>query len=305
MEYIILSVFLLFIVAAWLLYGKFGAGRLTVSGSVLARYSRDLTALAHLNKLDPVIGREKEIARVIQILSRRTKNNPVLIGNAGVGKTAIVEGLAEAIDKKKVPPPLYGKRVLALDLSGILAGTKYRGEFEQRLKQITNEIVNAQRSIILFIDEIHTLAEAGEAEGAIDADDILKPLLARGELQVVGATTHEEYDKYIRRDKTLDRRLQPILVAEPTTKQTRAILEGIRSVYEDYHQVKISDQAIEEAIKATDRIINRSYPDKAIDALDEACSKVRIDTVVGGRSKKAVVTEKDVESVVEQWREAL
>ncbi len=291
----------------WFLYQKTStqSGGMSVGGSlpVLAKYSRDLTKMAQYKELDPVIGRQEEIARVIQILSRRTKNNPVLIGKAGIGKTAIAEGLAIAIVNKNVPEVLYDKKVLALDLTGILAGTKYRGEFEQRLKKITSEIINAQRNIILFIDEIHTLAEAGEAEGAIKAADILKPLLARGELQVVGATTQDEYNANIKQDKTLDRRLQPIYVSEPTLAQTKEILQGIKKVYEDYHQVNIQPSAIESAISQTKSIKNRSLPDKAIDALDEACSKVRIRYIgKSGQTKTPQVTSRDVVQVVKEWK---
>ncbi len=268
---------------------------------ILSKYSRDLTSLAHLKKLDPVIGRESEISRVIQILSRRTKNNPVLIGQAGIGKTAIVEGLAWAIVHKKVPQTLFSKKVLSLDLASILAGTKYRGEFEDRLKKIIEEIAQAKRSIILFIDEIHSLAEAGEAEGAINAADILKPLLARGELQVVGATTKEEYEKYIKEDKTLDRRLQPIFVSEPSAKETMLILGGIKSVYEDYHQVIITPQAIQASISLTKKIKNRAYPDKSIDALDEASSSVRLKNISSNKRGKPKVTAKDIREVIRQW----
>lgn len=266
----------------------------------LYKYAKDLNRLAREKKLDPVVGREKEIARVIQILSRRTKNNPVLIGKAGVGKTAIVEGLAEAIVAQKVPHNLFGKRVLSLDLTGILAGTKYRGEFEQRLKRIVDEIAAAKRSIILFIDEIHVLAEAGEAEGAINAADILKPLLARGDLQVVGATTPEEYEQSIKKDKTLDRRMQPIFVVEPDADQARKILEGISPVYEDYHHVKITPEAMDAAVKQTKKITARTYPDKAIDAIDEACSMVSIRSL-GSKSGTPQVKASDIATVVSGW----
>jgi len=279
----------------------------TPSLSVLSKYSRDLTAMARNKKLDPVIGRESEIARVVQVLSRRTKNNPVLIGKAGVGKTAVAEGLALAIIARNVPQVLYGKKVLSLDLSGILAGTKYRGEFEQRLKKITEEIASAKRTVILFIDEIHTLAEAGEAEGAINAADILKPLLARGELQVVGATTKDEYEQYIKKDKTLDRRLQPVVVSEPGTKLTREILQGVKSVYEDYHHVVVEDAALDQAVKSTKNIKSRAYPDKAIDVLDEACSKVSIENVGKLKLKKLTskpkVTAKDIKEIITQWND--
>jgi len=226
----------------------------------------------------------------------------VLIGKAGIGKTAIVEGLALEISGQKVPPALFNKRVLALDLPGILAGTKYRGEFEQRLKKITEEIVASHRNIILFIDEIHILAEAGEAEGAINAADILKPMLARGELQVVGATTEEEYDKFIKKDKTLDRRLQPIFVSEPKEALVFDILNGVKAVYEDYHKVTVSEKAIKEAISSTRKITNRAYPDKAIDALDEACSKVRLAMARAGKHDTIpTVGPKDIDQVVKQW----
>lgn len=270
------------------------------SSSILAKYARDLTKLAQEKKMDPVIGRDHEINRVVEILSRRTKNNPVLVGSAGVGKTAIAEGLASRIIEKKVPTSLYGKRVLALDLTGILAGTKYRGEFEQRLKKITDEIVASKRVIILFIDEIHILAEAGEAEGAINAADILKPLLARGELQVVGATTKDEYLKFIKQDKTLDRRLQPVFVSEPTVAQTEQILLGIKPIYEKYHGVTIEPSAIKAAISATKNIKSKSYPDKAIDAIDEACSRVHLNNLTK-TNKKLVVKEDDIRKVVKEW----
>lgn len=273
------------------------------SSSLLAKYSKDLNQMARDKKLDPVIGRDKEIARVIQILSRRNKNNPVLIGKAGIGKTAIVEGLASAIVNKKVPDSLYTKRVLALDLTGILAGTKYRGEFEQRLKKIVDEISSAKRSIILFIDEIHILAEAGQAEGAINAADILKPLLARGDLQVVGATTGDEYEKFIRQDKTLDRRLQPIFVSEPSAEQTKTILQGIVPIYEKYHKVMVTPEAISAAVRLTKVITNRSYPDKAIDAIDESCSMIRISNLESG-NLKIKVTANDIAKVVNEWKKS-
>ena len=306
MEYITVIVPLAFLAGAVLFYYKGDKLSQNVApGSLptLEKYSRDLTRLAREKKLDPVIGRSKEISRVIQILSRRTKNNPVLIGQAGVGKTAIAVGLALAIAEKKVPPVLNDKRVLSLDLSSILAGTKYRGEFEQRLKRVTDEIIAAKRMIILFIDEIHILAEAGGAEGAINAVDILKPLLSGGELQVVGATTPEEYEKYIINDKTLARRLQPVMVAEPSAEQTKQILEGVRLVYEKYHNVTITPSAINEAIVATKKIKNRAYPDKAIDVLDEASSKARIDALAGPGATIPKVTAKEIRVIVAQWQE--
>lgn len=247
---------------------------------VLDEFSRDLTQLALERKLDPVIGREREIERVIQILSRRTKNNPVLIGEPGVGKTAIVEGLAQKIVKGEVPEILKGKRVVSLDLAAVVAGTKYRGEFEKRLKKIISEIVQT-KEVILFIDEVHTLVGAGAAEGAIDAANILKPALARGELQAIGATTITEYRKYIEKDSALERRFQPVYVDEPSVEVTIAILKGIRERYEDHHKVRITDEALEAAAKLSQRYIaDRYLPDKAIDVMDEAASRVRLRATV-------------------------
>ncbi|QRG67882.1 ATP-dependent Clp protease ATP-binding subunit [Brevibacillus choshinensis] len=238
--------------------------------------ARDLTAIARDGGLDPVIGRQKEIERVIQVLSRRTKNNPVLIGEPGVGKTAIAEGLAQKIVNNEIPETLRDKRVMTLDMGTVVAGTKYRGEFEDRLKKIMDEIRQAG-NIILFIDELHTLIGAGGAEGAIDASNILKPALARGELQCVGATTLDEYRKYIEKDAALERRFQPIQVDEPTAEDAIKILHGLRDRYEAHHRVKITDEAIEQAVKLSDRYItDRFLPDKAIDLVDEAASKVRL-----------------------------
>ena len=242
----------------------------------LDAYSRDLTKDAAEGRLDPVIGREEEIERVVQILSRRTKNNPVLIGDPGVGKTAIVEGLAHIIFENKVPETLSHKRVIALDLSSMIAGTKYRGEFEDRLTKIVNEIKTAG-DVIVFIDELHTLVGAGAAEGAIDAANILKPSLARGDFQCVGATTITEYRKYIEKDAALERRFQPIQVEEPSVEQSVEILKGLRDRYEAHHGVKISDEAIEAAARLSTRYItDRFLPDKAIDLIDEAASRVRL-----------------------------
>jgi ATP-dependent Clp protease ATP-binding subunit ClpC len=232
--------------------------------------------MARENKLDPVIGRDKEINRVIQVLSRRTKNNPVLIGEPGVGKTAIIEGLAQMIISENVPELLLNKRVVSLDLSSLVAGSKYRGEFEQRLKAVINEIIESG-DIILFIDEMHTLVGAGAAEGAIDAANILKPALARGELQAIGATTLDEYRKYIEKDAALERRFQSVLVEENSTEEAIDILKGLRDPYEAHHKVKITDQAIEDAVVLSHRYISdRFLPDKAIDLIDEAASKVRL-----------------------------
>lgn len=243
----------------------------------LAKYSRDLTELAREGKLDPVIGRDREIRRVIQVLSRRTKNNPVLIGEAGVGKTAIVEGLASSIVEGTVPSILEGKRVLALDLGGMIAGSKYRGEFEERLKAVMDEIRAAQGEIIVFIDELHTVVGAGAAEGAMDASNMLNPALARGELQAIGATTLDEYRKNIEKDPALERRFQPVVVDEPSVEDTIEILKGLRSRYEEHHGVKITDEALEAAAKLSERYIpDRNLPDKAIDVIDEAGARLRI-----------------------------
>ena len=248
--------------------------------SMLAKYTRDLTVLARDDKLDPVIGRDEEIKRVIQVLSRRTKNNPVVIGEPGVGKTAIAEGLAQKVVDGDVPEPLRDKRVLALDLGGMVAGAKYRGEFEERLKGALDEIQRS-KDVILFIDELHTVVGAGAAEGAMDASNMMKPMLARGELQCVGATTLDEYRENIEKDAALERRFQPILVGEPTVEETMAILEGLRDKYEAHHKVKITDEAIREAAVLSDRYIgDRFLPDKAIDLLDEAASKMRIEATM-------------------------
>ena len=248
--------------------------------TMLGKYTRDLTALASDDKLDPVIGRDEEIKRVIQVLSRRTKNNPVIIGEPGVGKTAIAEGLAQKVVDGDVPEPLRDKRVLALDLGGMVAGAKYRGEFEERLKGALDEIQRSQ-DVILFIDELHTVVGAGAAEGAMDASNMMKPMLARGELQCVGATTLDEYRENIEKDAALERRFQPILVGEPTVEETVAILTGLRDKYEAHHKVKITDEAISAAAVLSDRYIgDRFLPDKAIDLLDEAASKMRIEATM-------------------------
>lgn len=242
----------------------------------LNRYGRDLTSFAAAGRIDPVIGRQKEIERVVQILSRRTKNNPCLIGEPGVGKTAIAEGLALKIATGEVPEPLKGKRIVSLDLTGMVAGTKYRGDFEERVKSAIEEVSRAG-DVILFIDELHTLIGAGSAEGAVDAANILKPALARGELQVIGATTLEEYRKHIEKDAALERRFQPVTVGEPSEDEAVAILKGIRDKYEAHHKVKITDGAIEAAVKMSVRYIGDRYlPDKAIDLIDEAASRVRL-----------------------------
>src|SRR2546429_481467 len=243
---------------------------------LLDQFCRDLTDLAAKNTLDPVIGRETEIERVVQILSRRTKNNPALIGEPGVGKTAIAEGLAQQIVLGNIPESLRGKRVLTLDMGALVAGTKYRGEFEERLKKILDEI-RSSREVVLFIDELHTLVGAGAAEGAIDAANILKPALARGEIQCIGATTLNEYRKYIEHDAALERRSQPVSVDQPSTQETVDILFGIKSLYEKHHRVHITDGAVRSAALLSDRYVSdRALPDKAIDLIDEASARVRM-----------------------------
>ncbi|MCL1859455.1 MAG: ATP-dependent Clp protease ATP-binding subunit [Oscillospiraceae bacterium] len=247
---------------------------------VLNQYGKDLTMLAEQGKLDPIIGRDGEMERVVQILSRRTKNNPCLIGEPGVGKTAVVEGLAQRICEKNVPDTLINKRVVTLDLSGMIAGAKYRGEFEERLKNVMEEIKKST-NVIIFIDEIHTIIGAGAAEGAVDAANILKPALARGEIQVVGATTTDEYRRHVEKDAALERRFQSVMVGEPSEEETVEILKGLRDRYEAHHKVKISDEAIVSAVKLSKRYINDRYlPDKAIDLIDEAASKARISVLV-------------------------
>jgi len=253
-----------------------GSARRASQTQTMDELGRDLTQLAREGKLDPVIGRDQEIQRVIQILSRRTKNNPCLIGEPGVGKTAVVEGLAQRIVENKVPEILADKRVVTLDMSAVVAGTKYRGEFEERLKKVIDEIRNAG-NVILFIDEVHTLVGAGAAEGAIDAANILKPALARGELQCIGATTLDEYRKNIEKDAALERRFQPVMVGEPTIEESIEILKGLRDRYEAHHRVKITDSALNAAVKLSSRYITDRYlPDKAIDLMDEAASRVRL-----------------------------
>jgi ATP-dependent Clp protease ATP-binding subunit ClpC len=245
----------------------------------LAKYGRDLTEMARQGKLDPVIGRDDEIKRVMQILTRRTKNNPVIVGDAGVGKTAIAEGLAQKIVADDVPDSLKGRKVVALDMGALVAGSKFRGEFEERLKAVMDEVRQAQGEIILFIDEMHTVVGAGAAEGAIDASNMLKPALAHGELQCVGATTMDEYRKFIEKDRALERRLQPVFISEPSIEATIEMLKGLRPRYEAHHKIKIKDEALEAAARLSQRYISDRYlPDKAIDLIDEAASKLRIDT---------------------------
>lgn len=269
----------------------------------LDQFGRDLTGMAREGKLDPVIGRETETQRVIEILSRRTKNNPCLIGEPGVGKTAIAEGLAQKIVEGNVPENLKNKRVVTLDLSGMVAGSKYRGEFEERLKKVMDEIRNSG-DVILFIDEVHTIVGAGAAEGAIDASNILKPALARGELQAIGATTIDEYRKYIEKDPALERRFQPVMVGEPTREETLLILKGLRDKYEAHHKVKITDEALNAAVNLSDRYITDRYlPDKAIDLMDEAASKVRLKNLIAPPDIKKL--EDEIEKIKKEKEEAV
>lgn len=273
------------------------------STPTLDQYGRDLTNMAREGELDPVIGRDKETERVLEILCRRTKNNPCLIGDPGVGKTAIAEGLAQRIVQGNMPEILKDKRVVTLDLSSLIAGSKYRGEFEERLKNVMIEIRNS-KNVILFIDEIHTIIGAGGAEGAIDASNILKPALARGEIQCIGATTIDEYRKHIEKDAALERRFQPVMVGEPTKEETILILRGLRDKYEAHHRVKITDDAIESAVKLSDRYITDRYlPDKAIDLIDEAGAKVRIQNLTAPPDLKTM--EEKLEKICKEKSDAI
>ncbi|HLQ75637.1 MAG TPA: ATP-dependent Clp protease ATP-binding subunit, partial [Alloiococcus sp.] len=257
--------------------GAANAKKIPEGTPTLDSLARDLTKMAAQGELDPIVGRDLEIRRITQILSRRTKNNPVLVGEAGVGKTAIVEGLAQKIVKNQVPPILQNKRLMTLDMGSLVAGTKYRGEFEDRMKRIINEIYH-DKNVILFIDELHTLIGAGSAEGAIDASNLIKPALARGELQTIGATTLDEYQKHIEKDPALERRFASVRVKQPNDEDTLEILKGLNSRYEDHHGVTISEEAQEQAVKLSMRYItDRQLPDKAIDLIDEAAAKVQID----------------------------
>ena len=273
------------------------------SESTLEQYSRDLTALAKEGKLDPVIGRENEIQRVVQILSRRTKNNPCLVGEPGVGKTAIAEGLATRIVNRQVPASIQDKRLLTLDLSAMIAGSKYRGEFEERMKRLMSE-VREEGNVLLFMDEVHTLIGAGGAEGAVDASNILKPALARGELQMIGATTITEYRKHIEKDAALERRFQPVMVEEPTTEEAIAILKGVKTNYETHHRVLISEEAIEAAVSLSARYINdRNLPDKAIDLVDEAAAALSMEQPV--LSEGIMALEQQKKALAEEIDELL
>ncbi|MCH8158092.1 MAG: AAA family ATPase, partial [Nitrospinae bacterium] len=264
----------------------------------LDEFSRDLTKMAIDGKLDPIIGRSKEIERVIQILSRRTKNNPVLIGEPGVGKTAIVEGLAQLIIEREVPDTLFDKRVVSLDLGALIAGTKYRGQFEARLKGIMKEIIQNE-GVILFIDELHTLVGAGAAEGSVDASNMLKPALSRGEIQCIGATTLEEYRKYIEKNGALERRFQPVIINPPSVEETVEIIKGLKVPYEMHHKVKISDESIVTAVRYADRYISdRFLPDKAIDVIDEAGSRVRLRKITQSPEMRQI--QRDIDQLIRE-----
>lgn len=271
---------------------------------ILESFSKDVTRLAKEGKLDPVIGREEEIKHLIMVLSRRTKNNVVLVGEAGVGKTAIVEGLAQRIADQRVPAELFAKRVLLLDLNSLLAGTKYRGEFEDRVKKITEEISLSSRNIILFIDEVHNLIEAESSGESISVGDIFKPAMARGDLQIVGATTQKEYDKYFEKDDAFKRRMQPIFVNEPSAEEALEILRGIKKKYEDFHKVEITDEALEACVKESKKVFpGKSLPDRAIDLMDEAASKVRMEnTKSSAGSEIPKVSVKDVMEVEAEYK---
>lgn len=307
-EAIFFCIFALLVVLFFLVFKKYKSGgiinRIGFSSS-LQLFSRDFTGLSRQGLLDPVVGREDEINHLIRVLNRRTKNNAVLIGEAGIGKTTIVEGLAHNIANKKVPENLLEKRVISLDLNALIAGTKYRGEFEERVKRITEEIENSKRKIILFIDEIHNLIETESSGESISVGDIFKPAMARGDLQIIGATTAKEYKAYFDRDPAFKRRMQPIFVPEPNEKEAFEILKGIKGKYESYHQVEINDNALIACIKFSKELLpDRSFPDKAIDFMDETASKLRIEISggKGGKTKKPIMTREDVAEVARQYR---
>ncbi|MBI5023233.1 MAG: ATP-dependent Clp protease ATP-binding subunit [Candidatus Magasanikbacteria bacterium] len=277
---ILLPAAVIIFAAIYYLCQKRGGLNLSLGSSstpYLSQFAVDFTQLAKIGKIDPVIGREEEVQKLTQVLSRRSKNNALLLGDPGVGKTAIVEGLAQRIASGDVPQILKNKRVLALDVASIMSGTKYRGEFEQRAKKIVQEISASGRSIILFIDEVHSLVQSQGSEGAINFSDILKPALARGDLQMIGATTIVEYEKYIKPDTSLERRFQPVMVREANAEETISILQGIKDKYREYHQVEFTDAALETAVKLSqEKVQGRKLPDKAIDAIDEAAAMVRV-----------------------------
>lgn len=305
----------LFVYAAWR-YQKDKKGVSKASGGFsghLAEVTRDLTAAAREGKIDPVTGREEELDRIVHILLRRTKNNPLLLGEAGVGKTAVVEGLALRIARGDVPASLKEKSVLALDLNALVSETKYRGDLENRLQRITRELESKAKSTILFIDEIHLISQVGGAEGSLNVSDVLKPSLARGEVQVIGATTWREFDTYIKPDEALARRLQPVLIDEPTPERALEILRSLRGIYEKFHGVTITDEALKTAVKEADERIDYRYlPDSAIDLIDEAAAKVAIEgerahhvalgaVHAAARVAERTVTKEEIRSVIDQW----
>jgi len=305
----------LFVYASWR-YQKDKKGNSLSSGGFsghLAEVTRDLTAAARAGKIDPVTGREDELDRIVHILMRRTKNNPLLLGEAGVGKTAVVEGLALRIAHDNVPGALKNKSVLALDINALVSETKYRGDLEQRLQRITRELEARAKEVILFIDEIHLISQVGGAEGSLNVSDVLKPSLARGDVQVIGATTWREFDHYIKPDEAFARRLQPVLIDEPTPARALEILRSLRSVYENFHGVKITDDALEAAVKEADEKIDYRYlPDSAIDLIDEASAKVAIEgehkhhialgaVHAAAKAGKGKVTREDIRTVIDQW----
>lgn len=301
---------------AFFLFAKRKSANESYEHNTKMPFTTNVSLLAQQHKLEPFAGRDAEIDRVIHIIMRRSKNNPLLIGNPGVGKTAIIHGLAERIEQKNVPTGLIGKRVLALDLGEIMAGSQYRGELEKRLRSLLAELEKDPRHTILFIDEVHMLEQASGTEGALNVSDILKPALSRGDLQIVGATTWDEYEKYIRPDGAMDRRFQPVLVDEPSTEHAIQMLKAIRHVYEEFHHVTIPDDAIEAAVRLSNKHIhNRYLPDKAIDLIDEAAAKVAIETsqhlhgkhlgivhAAAKNSKKyTAVSVQDIQDVIDQW----
>ena len=304
LNYPLVFSFLFIIFAAfYLLRGKTSgaAGNKASGGSAtfVNNFSTDLTALAREDKWDPVIGRDKEIKKVVQVLSRRRKNNIIIFGKAGIGKTAIAEGLAIAIAQGLVPKNLADKIVLKIELSSVLAGTKYRGEFEKRFKSLIDNVISMDKRIIVFMDEIHTIVQAGGTEGSVDADDIIKAPLARGELQMIGTTTTEEYKKYIEPDKTLTRRFEGYLMKEPDKKTTVKMLEALKKNYEEYHRVSIGSDIIKQIVEGTAKIKDRSFPDKAIDILDEVCAQVRLNN---SDSEKIIkVTSKDLKEAIKEY----
>lgn len=281
---LVIFVVLVCLYLAWRLYRKVSGGQ--VKSAFVPAYTKDLTADARAGKIEAVIGREEETERIIHILSRKTKNNPILLGAPGVGKTAVVEGLVLRIASGDVPQNLKDKRVLALDLGGMISGTKYRGEFEERVKKLLSDILKAKRQIILFIDEVHMIVQAKGSEGALNVSDILKPALARGDLQTIGATTSREYEEFIRPDDALDRRFQPVIVNEPKPTDALEIIRGIKNVYEEHHHVRFDDEALKTAVDLSKYIQGRYLPDKAIDLIDEAGAKVGIEA--GHNARHAV-----------------